>query len=349
LPCPIAVNEMSMVSNSRVGCSTTISCQDWKDGRSEPGAFSTALSSTGLPCSQHATQSAAGTSTFPVAQTLVQLECRTKYYLNDLRDFDIAVSQQMDRARHYLHLADVDLAAAMSVASKKLRDLVLQAEGIALALSSTAEYVNLSLLPQLMAAAVQQNSLMFSSILTEAQHAVGDVRRDTHSVRSQYVEMFNFITYLATCTQLASDANFMAVTADGLEDADSAVARHECTQQCLTRALMHIDAICGLLEECSDFWLMMHTAEIRFAKVEKDAHQMSQSLVRKSHGGEYIAVAMSDFCGRLGLFCKEFHEESPEACMKNLSMQPQDGIPTRSGFNMSHPPHGLILENRRGG
>lgn len=57
---------------------------------------------------------------------------------------------------------------------------------------------------------------------------------------------------------------------------------------------MHLDAVCVTLEECSDFWLMLHNAELQLRKLEKEASSLDNGLQK-----------LQSFCERLRDFCKE--------------------------------------------
>ena len=64
-------------------------------------------------------------------------------------------------------------------------------------------------------------------------------------------------------------------------------------------ALVHLDATCVTLEECSDFWLMLHSAELQLRKIEKEATHLSQPT-GLSDGG----LRLQGFCERVSDFCK---------------------------------------------
>ena len=71
-------------------------------------------------------------------------------------------------------------------------------------------------------------------------------------------------------------------------------------QKYLELTLIHLDGMCQLLEDCSDFWLMLHQAELQLKKLEKEAKAFCEDPIEHRRGGK---VSMQSFCEHVRSFC----------------------------------------------
>ena len=102
--------------------------------------------------------------------------------------------------------------------------------------------------------------------------------------------------------------------------------QHE-SQKYLDVTLTHLTDMCKLLEECSDFWLMLHHAELQLRKLEKeskyfcdgDIPDMPQKKSRET------PPSVQGFCEHVRSFCGFYCGVPPVQKIK----VPVARIPTR--------------------
>mmetsp|Transcript_42140 Transcript_42140/g.58617 ORF Transcript_42140/g.58617 Transcript_42140/m.58617 type:complete len:90 (+) Transcript_42140:3-272(+) len=65
--------------------------------------------------------------------------------------------------------------------------------------------------------------------------------------------------------------------------------------------------MCQILEECSDFWLMLHNAELKLRKLEKESKAFCEDhgnepplSIHRLSGGK---AALQSFCEHVRSFC----------------------------------------------
>lgn len=273
----------------------------------EPRAGSTVVSSVCPSLSQHAVASTC-VSLLPPALAVKGYQHKTKLYLKDLDDFNVSLTGPLALAWQCLAVADLDLKAALGHASAQSQHLVEEAEKVCISLSSTACRISMTVLPSLRLATMQAEVSAVGALLFDADKALMEIRKEAHNVRLSYVDLLKYLRYVIQCTQVALDGCIIqTLEAEGAaQDPVSAQA----VEENLTMALSHLDDACALLADCSDFWLMLHGAELGLGGMEKEAHRLRRVIGTDFQAAKNLPEVCAEFINQLVNFCQEHHAAS---------------------------------------
>ncbi|CAJ1409648.1 unnamed protein product [Effrenium voratum] len=223
--------------------------------------------------------------------------------LQDLKVFSDSFNEPLSVARECMSQVDADLLAALNLTQSQANDLIASAQMVTWKLSATA-CNSLELLPTLLwAARGHGEERDVVSPVSEVHSSITAMRKEAQTVRTSYIELLNQVRYLGQCTQVTLDQIIIASLPVGDFEVKPVKSSHKTVQthseKCLELALVHLDGVCMTLEECSDFWLMLHSAELQLRKIEKEAQQVSSARL------DAEGATMHSFCERLRDFCKE--------------------------------------------
>lgn len=283
---------------------------DYRDWCSQVnGSCSIAVSSTGLSRSNLAVNNPSVVSSASGSYQDVG-EYHAKNYLKDLQAFSKAFNDPLSVARECLNQVDKDLSGAMQLTESQAADLIMAAQTVTWKLSATA-CNSLEVLPTLLWLAKGHGDDKELGPMLEVYKGVATVRKEAQAVRTNYIELLNQVRYLGQCIQVTMDHLVIDQMPAPVEDHSGSletplvadVADSTSTfWQILNLALVQLDAVCVTLEECSDFWLMLHNAELQLRKLEKEA----EIFTKKEKDMQFQGLQkLQSFCQRLRDFCKE--------------------------------------------
>lgn len=284
-------------------CSKSQDTRDWCSQIN--GALSIGVSSTGLSTGGSVAPSfSAASDETNSYYGRGDGDYQVKNYLKDLEAFKNSFHEPLSIAKECVSQVDDDLMTTFKLTELQAGELIVSAQMVTWKLSATA-CRSLELLPTLMwAARGHTEETDFMTPVSEVQSSIAAVRKDAQAIRTNYIDLLNQVKHLGQCTQVTLDQVVIAGLPEPVEDAggnleivsgsDQPSSSQVRMEKCLELALLNLDATCETLEECSDFWLMLHSAELELRKIEKAA-------TRDNLG----AMQLQGLCDRLRDFCKE--------------------------------------------
>ncbi|CAE7229427.1 unnamed protein product [Symbiodinium sp. KB8] len=259
---------------------------------------------------------------------------QTPELLDSTRDL-IAFSDTITRHFHVvmscLAQNDQDLRTGADMVHVLVVGLVGAAQVVASKLSTTAHSA-LDKLPTLLWAVRGHESADLGPCMLELHESLASLRKEAQGVRTDYIDLLKQVQYLGHCTQVTMDLVIISSLPEPAQDENGILECHADLSSQLTEAqteskkyleltLLHLDSMCQILEECSDFWLMLHNAELKLRKLEKESKafcdgQGSEPFLSIHHlnGGK---AALQSFCEHVRSFCGVY-SGIPTASLKSL-------------------------------
>ncbi|CAE7216191.1 unnamed protein product [Symbiodinium natans] len=300
--------------------------RDWCsqiNGARSIGVSSTGLSRSGLAANQSVVSSDSG-----AYQGISVGEYQSKNYLKDLKAFSDSFIAPMNIVCECMNQVDPSLLDALKMTQNQAHELITSAQMVTWKLSATA-CNSLELLPTLLwAAKGHGDEKDVISPISEVHTSMATTRKDAQTVRTSYIELLNQVRYMGQCTQVTLDQVVILHLPVPCEDesgnletspklAPDPTEHQKISEKCLELALMHLDGLCMLLEDCSDFWLMLHSAELQLRKIEKEAQALCEKLpVDNGQGG---GALLQTFCEKVRDFCKECAKGIPNLILIHFS------------------------------
>lgn len=224
-------------------------------------------------------------------------------YFKDLMLFQLSLQKPIGLVEMIFQQADPDLAIAFGVVSALTADLIESARRVVTNYALTAKHVRFEMLPHLS----QAKRHAAVTILGGVQHWITSQRKAAKSVRRDYVELLSRVNYMIACTD-ASVAGQYSETANG----DTPQAQQPAMQQaarpnlsCMEVALLHLHSVVRVLEECSDFWLVLHSTERTLHWMEDEAQHLRTRLLDGSKRAD-VYEQLANFCGSLQQLCLRY-------------------------------------------
>ena len=271
---------------------------------------SAVVSSTGLSSNRQVSGSRVSSSSCSSGQGGIPFY-QPKDSTKDLKVFSDAITGHLQIVLSCLAQADQDLLSCAGHTENQVLELVWSAQMVSCKLATTACNA-LEKLPTLLWAARGHGSTELSDCIVELNGKLGTLRKETQAIRSDYIDLLTQVQYMGHCTQVTVDQAVMRVLPEPSEKEDGSL---ECqippnlgsepqdeekreSQKYLELTLLHLDYMSQILEECSDFWLMLHQAELQLRKLEKDSQKICDGSGR--HGDK---AALLSFCEKVRSFC----------------------------------------------
>lgn len=228
---------------------------------------------------------------------------------SDLRNFCSAFNKPLLAAKECISEADdEDLLGAAGLLEAEAGDMMSKAQAVTLKLSLMSR----DCLDLLQHFCVLNGAEDAQNALREAHQIISSVRKDAQAVRTRYIDLLEQVKYLDSCTAATLDQVVISHHPDPVEEDDGLETRvpttrpsprQARTENLLRTAREHLDILCTTLEECSDFWLMLHEAELRIKKLEKEAVNLfSDDFQLSSIGG---SKRLEIFREALRCYCQE--------------------------------------------
>ncbi|CAE7189115.1 unnamed protein product [Symbiodinium sp. CCMP2456] len=296
-------------------CETMSACRgypaDTQDCGSKVDGRSAVVSSVGEPSRQRANDSVVSSSAASFG-TLKTYQPRDS--MKDLKVFADSFAGHLRIVMSHLLQTDEDLSTAVVVTHSRLVDLVGSAQTVLWKLSSTA-CSTFEKLPSLLWASRcggKENELDDS--ISEIHSSMAVLRKETQAIRNDYIELLKQVQYVGHCTQVTMDQAVISSLPEPDEDEHGIL---ECppaspefneaqrkSQKSLQLTLAHLEGICQMMEDCSDFWLMLHHAELQLRKLEKEASVIRDGKpCTKTEPEHESNSCMKKFCEHLKSFC----------------------------------------------
>lgn len=176
-------------------------------------------------------------------------EC--KFLINDLHNFGATLLSRLNNASQTFQPVDEELAVATGQICVIVKELISEAEQVALELSfaSQNEVLHLKLY-----GSIKQD------LALDAVEKLAKLRNRTRKVRSDYLWIIDRLRYLSKCAE--------AVWDDSLDRGQAS-----CISDLLELGMNHIESSTDFLEDCSDFWIMLHKAELQLPDLKEDKHR----------------------------------------------------------------------------
>lgn len=256
---------------------------------------------------------------------------QTKVYLKDLDCFNTALAHPLAMAWQSIGKSDQDLRVAMRTTTLRAKELVEQAEEAVVALSATACRIYVTLLPSLKGAVLNSDVASVSINISDSEQALGEVKKKMNTVRGEYVELLKYVRYMSQCTEVSLDLIAITeMTQLGLgEQVEEEQEENEeprenkpekdklnievvetRVEQQLKATLKNLDDLITVLSDCSDFWLMLHNAELTLESMERDARRLRKQIGTGLTLTDSLPAPTVEFVNRLKHFCKEHHSSS---------------------------------------
>ena len=257
--------------------------RDW-GSRSQVHDGSVIVSSVGVSPAYFQTTgsvvSASSCSSYQAARPLYQPSA------TDLKVFSEAFVGHLQVVTTCFSQTDRDLLGAAGITQNFVVELIGSAQMVAGKLATTASDA-LDKLPTLLWAARGHGNAELHECTVELHGSIATMRKEAQSVRADYIDLLKYAQYLGQCTQLTVDQLVMSSLPEPVEDESGSL---ECqsqfgleltdaqkdSQRYLELTLVHLDSMCQVLEDCSDFWLMLHEAELQLRKLEKESKLLSE-------------------------------------------------------------------------
>lgn len=285
----------------------------------------------------------------------------TVAYLGDLTKFHSALSGPLEAARELLDKSDTELADEVGRIHTRAHQLVTGAAKVFVNHAVVAQQTSCGVLPGLNAAlwAPRAKRTVVASLLGLVQGWIGGLRNDTKEIRRSYVLLLEQTYYIRDCVQVAQDGLCMelmgpsedevkarhpdgrpevaleavdelegeatppgAATEAAMEDVQTAEVRQ------LVATMGKLACATGVLQECSDFWLFLHTTERQLIHLEQSAQQLRSTLLSGPRTSE-LPSGFRDFCALLDQLCVQFcaaGSRSDVELMRQLAAFSSEGL-----------------------
>jgi len=299
-------------------------------------ASSLGVSSTGVQRSTlRASISQAGTSDSGVSGISVS-EFRSQNSFQDLRNFCNAFNEPLLLAKDCIGEVDEDLLGGLGLLEAEASEMITMAQEVTL---------KLSLMARDCADLMQRFNILGGTTdakqaLLDAHNGISAVRKEAQQVRTRYIDLLEQVRYLDACTGVTLDQIIMQHLPEPIEgDAglETQVPRIRPSpwqarmEDRLRTARAHFDGVRGTLEECSDFWLMIHGAELQMKKLEKEAaHLSTDAFQLNTLGGSH---RLENFKEAMRFFTQEHAPMSSRSDRDNGEASEVGSSRSTSSFN----------------
>ena len=278
---------------------------------------SAVVSSTGLSFNRQVSGSQVSSGSNSSVQGGIQFY-QPKDSTKDLKVFSDAITGHLQIVLSCLSEADQDLLSCAVQTENQFVSLVCSAQTVACKLAATACNA-LEKLPTLLWAARGHGSTELSDCLVGLSGHLGTLRKETQGIRSDYIDLLTQVQYMGHCTQVTVDQTVMSLLPEPSEKEDGSMEcqippslalalqeANEESQKYLELTLLHLDYMSQILEECSDFWLMLHQAELQLRKLEKDSQRICDGSGRHADKATLLS-----FCEKVRSFCGVYSGAPP--------------------------------------
>jgi hypothetical protein len=197
----------------------------------------------------------------------------------------------------FLELVDMDSALVCQFIRRWLRELTDKCATVVRTLRPTVKHMFESVLPALHVVTSMSDRHSTVSLVTEVLEWSTRHRNGLQDVRGNYLFVLDRAKELCRCIDLSIDCLNMDSTAE----TSATVLGLQISY--LESALAHVAKVTRLMEDCSDFWLRLHCAELGFNKIGAEASEARNSILSERSG-----VRLSDICWKLLVMLRKMCE-----------------------------------------
>jgi hypothetical protein len=208
------------------------------------------------------------------------------HYPRELADFILSIDCVLNVAGEFLASVDMDLAAVCQLIRRWLREHADKCAIVVKTRGPAVKYMFETVLPALHVATSMSDRHSTASLLAEVLEWSTHQGNGLQDVRSNYLFVLDRTKDLCRCVDLSIDFLNMSSTEEATE--------RGLQLSYLESALAHLVNATRLLEDCSDFWLRLHCAELGFSKIRIEALDVRSSIL-----SEPIPVQVSEICWKL--------------------------------------------------
>jgi len=232
------------------------------------------------------------------ANTFVEHE--TLSCFKGMMTFRVSLLTPMNNAWKLFNEIDKDLAECLEFTHKEVCELMDHAVGMVMSFAATAQQTQCSVLPGLRVAVTKAKRHIVVSLLGSAQGWISDMKKAAKEIRCKYVLLLEKVQYLIKCTVLVLD--HLEMMAEECTEQEKYASLNQ-TIESIELAIEELEEGEKTLEECSEFWLNLHTAELKLFHIENQAQQLRSALLCGSRVTALPPEYM-DFCVSLEHLCK---------------------------------------------
>jgi len=186
---------------------------------------------------------------------------------------------------------DWDLAEAISRTLAQAQGLVEKAVSVLLSFARTS---STNMLPYLREARTKGKKTRAANAVGVAQGVFIDLRKQASDARSMYLELLEQVRYMIRCNLLSLDWWFMK-----FEESELNASDHTNDIMILHRASLHLDHSLKAMENCSVFWLLVHSSELNLESLKSMSAILRKELLKEHEWPkryEYFCAAVERFC-----------------------------------------------------
>jgi len=238
-------------------------------------------------------------------------------HLRDLKNFRTNLMTPLDQAQQALDLVDADLSNATSQARSRAEILLDGARTVAINNAIKSQHAR-HLLPSLRFAVSTGKGHAVNGLLDMTHAWIVDMKQNAEDLRLSYVSLLDYIYYMMQCTQVSLDFFVTTTTQDG---ATGATGRFQ-AEMLLDRAFIELGQAAQVMQDCCDFWLLLHSGKQTMDVLEKRSntirnHASDPSVWPRCRNGMgkqegWLAPAIMDFCDALEEACQQYQHCSLE-------------------------------------
>lgn len=283
-------------------------CRDWsrKTGGGDMSCVvsSAALSSTGW----QSFNTGSVCSSYGSSSEFSQISCgEVQSNFKELQDFSNCLCEPLLRGQTCMREVDESLVEGLEQILEEAVSMVNAATDISARIYKAAHEF-WDWIPDLCTLRGDEES---QELVVEVHEHLKILRQDAQAIRAVYINLLDKVGYIGQCTEVRIDESCMSSFKALEQDADgnyidqlpelaAPSQSQELLENSLRMALVHLDRACSVLEDCPEFWLMLHKSEIALMKLEKKASKIVE-LRFVAHGSraelmQLLASSLRNFC-----------------------------------------------------
>lgn len=222
------------------------------------------------------------------------------YPFQDLFMWRDALQKPLYAAQQCMNEAeDQEMVEAVGRTVAQAQDLVDNAVNVLVSFAKVGNQASKNMLPFLYEARAKRKRTRAANTVGVAQGVFVDLRKQAASARSLYLDMLEQVRYMVRCNLLGLD--YWAIK---FEESEGKISMDQPEFLMLHRASIHLDSALTAMENCSVFWLLVHSSELKLESLKSMAHILRNELVNsKDHEWP---TRFGHFCTGVEQFCEQY-------------------------------------------
>jgi hypothetical protein len=207
-------------------------------------------------------------------------------YPKEVVDFAMSMDRLLTPAGEYLKMVDIDLDVNCRYIRSWLYDLLENSTAVAQTCASAMKFIFESFVPRLHYALSNPWTQTTVPLLVDLFEWSTFIKHATQEVRNNYQLVLNQMRSLYQCIGVSTDCLI-------LEGKSSVRKLHE---QYLESAQEHLKNAIREMEDCADFWLHLHSAELDFTKIRTETRNARKKLLEAEAAGAVFQGESEAIC-----------------------------------------------------